>query len=78
MIRRRRLWLLVIALGFVVVALLPALLTDPATREAPLWLAPVGYAIILIGVAGFIWSWIIATRAARGPGDDRYDPHHDG
>ncbi len=75
---RRRLWLLVIALGFVVVAFLPALLSDPATREAPLWLAPLGYAIILVGVAGFIWSWIVRARAARGPGDDRYDPDHDG
>ncbi len=74
---RRRLWLLVILLGFVLVAVLPGLLTDPATRAAPLWLAPVGYAIILVGVAGFIWSWIVRARAARGPGDDRYDPNHD-
>ena len=77
MIRRRRLWFALIVLGFLVVALLPAMLTDPATREAPLWLAPVGYGIILVGVAGFIWSWIIAARAARSPGDDRYDPRHD-
>ncbi len=66
-----------ILLGFVVVAFLPGLLTDPATAQAPLWLAPVGYAIILVGVAGFIWSWIVSVRAARNPGDDRYDPNHD-
>ena len=77
MIRNRLMWLVVILLGFVIVAILPALLTDPATREAPLWLAPVGYAVILIGVAGFIWSWIVSVRASRRPGDGRYDPNHD-
>lgn len=74
MIRRLAPWVLVILAGFLVVALVPALVADPATGAAPLWLAPAGYALVLVGVAGVIWTWIVAVRAARRPGDDRYDP----
>ncbi|MGR3540655.1 MAG: hypothetical protein ACU0BS_04410 [Hasllibacter sp.] len=74
--RRRRVWAAVIAVGFLIVALATPTL-GMGVADAPGWLVLFGYLVVLLGVCGFIWSWIIQARAGRRPGDDRYDPTHD-
>ena len=73
---RRRAWAVVIAIGLVIVALATPSL-GMGMADAPGWVILVGYLTALLGVCGFIWSWIIQARHARRPGDDRYDPVHD-
>lgn len=68
----RHSWILIALAGL---ALVPGI----AAMDGPAGLLAgvVGYGLVLTGGAGFAWSRIFAVRAARRPGDDRYDPVHD-
>ncbi|PRY95011.1 hypothetical protein BCF33_0623 [Hasllibacter halocynthiae] len=72
--QNRTLWAVIALIGLVTVSLTLFGWVD----AGPSWIQGLGYLIFLLGVCGFIWSWIVEARRARRPGDDRYNPPRNG